>query len=311
MLCRKLDRLERRKDPSGRGYRRRAEDAPRGDKHKDVATGFLTFISRLANRAALCALVVAGLGPAPTCAEATDFGVYARAVEFCRGTVKRPMALDLDKRVLCFDGEILQNQDISPVNGLVENGLFVVRSVGGESRTAMVLADLLRDRHATVIVYDYCFSACASYLLVASAEAFVLKDSLVAWHNTMAPLCPSLEVSKDGGPRRLEKLPCSDSPLEYQRGWDGVLRRIEQFFKARAVDPPLEWPPESFTIRKILRSLFEETGTYPEVLWTWNPRYHASTLKTRIVYEAYPNSQDEVNVMASKLSPRLRILYDP
>jgi hypothetical protein len=140
---------------------------------------------------------------------------YARAVEFCRGIAKRPMALDLDERVLCFDGAILKEQDISLVNGLVEKGLFVVRSFGGEARIALTLADLLRERHATVIVYDYCLSACASYLLVASAETFIMKDSLVAWHHTTAPLCTSLEVAKDGGPKRLEKLACSDSPPEY------------------------------------------------------------------------------------------------
>ena len=48
--------------------------------------------------------------------------------------------------------------------------------------------------------------------------------------------------------------------------------------------------------------MFEDTGSYPDILWTWNPRYYASILKTKIVYEAYPRSQDEVDDMASKLS---------
>jgi hypothetical protein len=175
----------------------------------------------------------------------------------------------------------------------------------------MALAELLGERRATVVVYDYCLSACASYLLVASTEAFIMKDSLVAWHHTTAPFCPSLEVSKDGGPKRLEKLPCSDSPLEYQRLGEEFRRMSEPFFAVRAVAPPLEWPPESFTIRKILKSMFEGAGRYPNVLWTWNPRYYASTLKTKIVYEAYPNSQAEVDAMVSKLLPLPRVLYDP
>ncbi len=222
------------------------------------------------------------------------------------------MALDLDNRVLCFDGEILMAQDISIANGLVEKGLFVVRSFGGESSTAMALADVLRDRHATIVAYDYCISACASYLLVASAEAFVMKETLVAWHNTMAPLCPSLQVSRDGGPKRLEKLLCPDSPPEYQKGWDEILRRQNKFFETRAVSLPLEWPPESFTIRKILRSMFEGAGREPYVLWTWHPRYYAGLIKTRISYEAYPESQADLDATVLKLGiPRIRVLYDP
>jgi len=46
--------------------------------------------------------------------------------------------------------------------------------------------------------------------------------------------------------------------------------------------------------------MFEGSGKYPDVLWTWNPRYYTSTLKTKIVYEAYPNSSAEIDVMAAK-----------
>jgi hypothetical protein len=57
--------------------------------------------------------------------------------------------------------------------------------------------------------------------------------------------------------------------------------------------------------------MFEGTGRYPDVSWTWHPRHYASTLKTKIVYEAYPNSQDEVDAMARKLRLPHRVLYDP
>ena len=56
--------------------------------------------------------------------------------------------------------------------------------------------------------------------------------------------------------------------------------------------------------------MFEGTGTNPNVLWTWHPRYYAGSIKTKIVYEAYPASQDEVDAMASKLGLP-RVLYDP
>jgi hypothetical protein len=57
--------------------------------------------------------------------------------------------------------------------------------------------------------------------------------------------------------------------------------------------------------------MFEGTGVYPDVAWTWNPRYYARSLKTKITYEAYPSSQAEVDAMVSKLRLGQRVLYDP
>jgi len=33
-----------------------------------------------------------------------------------------------------------------------------------------------------VLLYDYCLSACANYVLVATNSTYVLKDTVVAWH---------------------------------------------------------------------------------------------------------------------------------
>ncbi len=194
---------------------RRPGAAQGGNRHREAAIGLRTFSFRLANLVAFCALAFLGWGSEISRAQETGFGVYARAVEYCRSNVKRPMALDLDKRVLCFDGVLSRELDVSLADGLQQNGLFVVRSPGGDILSAATLADLLRDRNATVVVYDYCLSACASYLLMASKEAFVLRRTIVAWHYTADPLwCPSLEVAKDDGPKRLEKAPCPDAPSE-------------------------------------------------------------------------------------------------
>jgi hypothetical protein len=221
------------------------------------------------------------------------------------------MALDLDKRVLCFDGRILPEQDLSLANGLREGGLFVVRSFGGEGLSAIKLAEVLRERHATVVVYDYCLSACASYLLVASTATFVLKNTLVAWHHPIGEyLCPSLEQAKDDGPKRLEKNACSDAPPEHQDGYRYYKQLDEWFYRTRVVAHPFETPPESVIVRRILRNKFGERGTYPpNLLWTWNPRYYTSKIKTKVVYEAYPQSQDEVDAMASRI--QVRVIYDP
>jgi hypothetical protein len=99
-----------------------------------------------------------------------DGQIYHLAVDYCRGTVPRPMALSSDRRILCFDGWVDDGMDLSPVRDLGEDGLFVVRSFGGHAATAIALSYLLRDRHATIVVYDYCVSACASYFFVASDQ---------------------------------------------------------------------------------------------------------------------------------------------
>src|SRR6266566_1229270 len=157
---------------------RRRCDAWCGGENPNESLGSpRSFLLRIADFTALCALAFVCWGLEISRAQVPDpeTAIYARSVEYCRGNVKRPMALDLDKRVLCFDGAILSGLSFSLASTLQVNGLFVVRSSGGEAAAAMALADLIQDRHATVVVYDYCLSACASYFLVASDAAFVLR----------------------------------------------------------------------------------------------------------------------------------------
>jgi hypothetical protein len=239
---------------------------------------------------------------------------YARAVAYCRGDVKRPLALDFDKQILCLDGTISSEQDISLAKSLEEKGLFVVRSHGGDGDTAttVALANLLQDRRATVVVYDYCLLDCASFLLFASEEAFVLKNSLVAWRYANDPLwCPLLATAKDEGPKRLDIEPCSSAPPEYQEGYKRYQDFVRGFYAARGADPLVEWPPQSVFVRKILRGRFEGTGTVPNYYWTWNPRHIASAIRTKIVYEAYPQTQHELDAIAARISLRIPVIYDP
>ena len=259
----------------------------------------------------LCVLAFAWSGLETARAQQADIAIYKRAVDYCRGVTKRPMALDLDGRVLCFDGDIWPGSDFSPASGLESGGLFVVRSRGGDAFLAMYMANFVRDRRATVVVYDYCFSACANYLLVASDETFVLGGTLVAWHHTSLPLCAILKNAKDGGPKRLEKDACSEVSERYQTGHREYEERTKEFYASRVVDPLFEHPPESSSIRRRLRNMFEGNGAYPDVMWTWNPRYLTRTFKAKIVYEAYPSSQIEVDAQLSMLGFRYRILHDP
>jgi hypothetical protein len=134
---------------------------------------------------------------------------YHRAADYCRGPVPRPMALSSDHRILCFDGWVDDGMDLSSARDLREHGLFVVRSFGGDAATTIALSYLLRDRHATVVVYDYCVSACASCFFIASDQTYVIEGSLVAWRNFANSFadCTSLEVPRDQGPKKSSGCP--------------------------------------------------------------------------------------------------------
>ena len=237
---------------------------------------------------------------------------YYSAVEYCRGDVSRPMALSPDQKILCFDGPIAGDLATSFVAGVEENGLFVVRSLEGVGAIAIAISNALRARRATVVIYDYCLSACASYFFVASYQTYVLKGTLVAWHNGGSgfPDCTSLGIPHDEGPKKIRRAPCKNIPLEYRAGYEAFLSARRSFYWERAIDPKFEFPPDSFYVRKILKSIYGDTGVYPDVAWTWNPRYLKRTFTAKIHYESYPQSQQEVDSMVARLHLG-KVIYDP
>ena len=149
--------------------------------------------------------------------EPSDREIYHLAVDYCRAPVPRPMALSSDQRILCFDGWIDDGVDLSSARDLKEFGFFVVRSLGGHDATAVALAHMLRDRHATVVVYDFCISTCANYFLIASDQAYVIGNTLVAWHGLAddGADCTSSQMSSDERPAKIERVPCPGAPYNY------------------------------------------------------------------------------------------------
>ena len=258
----------------------------------------------------LAILVVFEPGESPAQQEAIDKRIYDLATEYCRGTVPRPIALSSDRQILCFDGWIDDGMDISLAHDLADHGLFVIRSLGGSAETAIGLSHLLRDHRATVVVYDYCLSACASYLLIASDQTYVVRRSLVAWRNSISGLddCIIIRVPRDSGPRKLERIPCADVSPEKLAKHKAVMSAVNRFYSERTVTP-FDPPPDSLHVRRTLTHLYEETGVDPNAAWTLNPR-HQSVFKTKITYEAYPQSQDEVDTLAARLHLG-KVIYDP
>src|SRR5262249_40236355 len=229
----------------------------------------------------------------------------------CRGEVARPMALSANSDILCFDGYVSAMQDLSLARKLQTGGLFVVRGYGGDDVQTMALADLLAERNATVVAYDHCFSACASYLLIASSKAMGLRDALVAWE----PLgfeqgdCLQFVAALDKGLSRYDVGKCPQ-PLSRVGEAGQVYKSKELFFEKRRIDPLLEEPPESAFVRKSISELFARLKHSVFVMWTWHPRYQAGSIKTDIIYEAYPKSQDEVDALAKRLHLFYRVIYD-
>jgi hypothetical protein len=218
------------------------------------------------------------------------------------------MQLSPDKQVLCFTGDIAKDLDVSSAKDLKDDGLFVVRSNGGSLGPAIALSNIIRDRHATVVVYDLCVSACAGIFLVASYQTYVLKGALVAWHYPQDDaLCTFLAAPRNGELRKLQRGPCKGGGENGFSYWPGLIG----FFNERAVNPPISFPPDSLYVRKIVRNLYAETGVFHNVSWTLSPEVLARLFKTKIFYEAYPESQEEVDGMLARLGVKTRVIYDP
>jgi hypothetical protein len=239
----------------------------------------------------------------------SDKFVYHSAVEYCRGTVPRPMALGVDQRVLCFDGWIYKEMDVSLAKDLKEYGFFVVRSLGGDVLSAIALSDLLRQKHATVVVYDYCFAACAGFFLIASIQTYVVEGSLVARHSSALADCGDAPGSDELGPRNLRPLPCPDMPEQELALYRETRIAELRFYGQRLVDRWAEPTPDSLQMRRLVRSMYDETGVYPNVAWTLHPR-DLRKFNTRIDYEAYPESQEQVDAMAARLHLK-KVIYVP
>jgi hypothetical protein len=239
-----------------------------------------------------------------------DTASYHRAVEYCRGDVARPMALSPDRSILCLDG-LIADLDKSYEAALEEGGLFVVRSLDGVGATALALANVLLQRRATVVIHDYCLSACANYFFFASVRTYVLKGALVAWRDGGSGFadCLTLKRLRPYGPEKMIRAPCDPLPEGLQNNYDRYLLARQQFYSERSDGAHAAFPPTSRYVARVLKSMYGDSGTFPKVSWTLNPTY-LYMFKTKIHYEAYPASQDEVDEMAARLGLK-KVIYDP
>ena len=213
--------------------------------------------------------------------------------------------LSEDRKTLCFDGRIHRDQEMIAFDNLRLNGTFVIRSAGGYAGPAIEMANILRDKNAVVVLYDYCFSACANYILVASSQTYVTKNTIVAWHGGVSPFdCQHLDSG--GNFDRHDLLAWREVCKVWQLQRD--------FLRTRGTDEAVAHAPQSHYTKKMVKLSAQLSGSrHPNVFWMWNPRYYGNRFKTQIIYESYPESQDEVDdILRQHFSGfYVRVIYDP
>jgi hypothetical protein len=129
-----------------------------------------------------------------------------------------------------------------------------VRSTGGFAPEAIRLANILRDRNATVVIRDYCLSACANYFLVPTGTTYVLKNAIVAWHGgpfacssddadrVRQYLAENIERIRMDFRRRYPDMPQSVISVEALCEASGLSK---QFFRDRDIDDRHTYGPQT------------------------------------------------------------------
>ena len=146
----------------------------------------------------------------------------------------------------------------------------------------------------------------------------VRERSIVGWHlaDSGLPDCFRMTSSgDDDAPKILQRSPCAGVQEEPLAMYKRVRALSLGFYQERTLIPGTElklglYVPQSFHVRRALKNMMDGTGNYPDVFWTWNPRYYPNLLKTKVTYEAYPESQDEVDEIAAEMFD-FRVIYDP
>lgn len=98
----------------------------------------------------------------------------------------------VDDQTLRFDGEILSD-NLDEFNKLFTPNIKTVEvnSIKGDFRAAFQVGELLKKQHVTVVVKEYCASACANYWFLA-ADKKVLDGGVVGFHGNYNALARGL-----------------------------------------------------------------------------------------------------------------------
>ena len=192
--------------------------------------------------------------------------------------------LSADSNVLCFDGAIMWDAPLAPFYALNRDGTLVVRSQGGLLFLAQQMADVLLEKNARVVIHDYCLSACAMALFVASRETYVAPRAVVAWHDRP-------EGMRSRECLRERKVTVSD------------------FYRRRGISGDFAICPQTAYSRKMFHAMqSQEAIDKRRIFWTWHPDNFHGYFKSKIVFLSFP---DEQTVVARLRRWGARVVYDP
>ena len=263
-----------------------------------------------------CAAVVLGLllllsvSSALAAQEAKpDPEAYHRAVDYCRGDVPRPTAISPDRTIVCFSGPFGVDIDSSVLAQIADNGLFIIRGSGGKFASAMKGADLLRSRHGTVVVYDVCVLYCAQFYVVASARTYIVKDTMVQWQHFLEKCHVTFRMPRESTIPKMWRAECPKGK-EWSLAYAADSPVLRRFYEDRAIDRDFLPLPDSEYVRKRLKWLYDQTGRFPGIGWTLSPASLKRIFKADIIYEAYPQSQEEATALVNRFGVR-DVIYDP
>lgn len=99
-----------------------------------------------------------------------------------------------------------------------------VTSEGGNPNIALLIATDIQARGASVVVEDYCLSACANYLFFAARRPVVSCGAVLAWHGTPNYIDED-ELRANGFP---------DEMITEMRHWQADFNRREQALLSRS-----------------------------------------------------------------------------
>jgi hypothetical protein len=253
------------------------------------------------NRGAAGAALLGLLLLLPCPAQSAELDVPA-LVAACRD-LRNGARLSADNDVLCFDGEIRWDTALSPFHALNRGGTLVVRSPGGLTVLAMQMADILREKSARVVIHDFCISACANALLVATHETHVADGALVAWHGNTYGCAAMPESTKQRANEAMRKSiarfeeVCQDfAPYE--------------FYRKRGISSDFTLRPQTVHGRNMFHILQRRVRNTREIFWTWHPSNFRDYFNSKIVFGSVPD-QATFEAKLQRIGTPTRVIYDP
>jgi hypothetical protein len=103
------------------------------------------------------------------------FGIFAIIALLCSWNESK-CALE----PVVFDGKIDKRSSLDLIRKLNSRGQeIIITSAGGNIESAIDIAVRIRQLNISVAVKDYCFSACASYILPAAHKVILMPGSIV------------------------------------------------------------------------------------------------------------------------------------